>query len=151
VNWAEHLTFLPGVLAGFGFDANYTRVSSKVQIDSTGRQAQLLRQAPDLANIALTYARGALSGEVAWTHNGANITAYGDGTPTAGGDNYFYAHSQIDASLIYSVTPAAQLQLQALNLNNAVFGFFNGTPDHAFNIQREYYGRTFYVGMKYGF
>jgi TonB-dependent receptor len=151
VNWAEHLTFLPGVLAGFGFDANYTRVSSKVTIDTTGRQAQLLRQAPDLANIALTYARGALSGEVAWTYNGANITAYGDGTPTAGGDNYFYAHSQIDASLIYSVTPAAQLQLQALNLNNAVFGFFNGTPDHAFNIQREYYGRTFYVGMKYGF
>jgi len=151
VNWAEHLTFLPGVLAGFGFDANYTRVSSKVQIDSTGRQAQLLRQAPDLANIALTYARGALSGEVAWTYNGANIAAYGDGTPTAGGDNYFYAHSQIDASLIFSVTPAAQLQLQALNLNNAVFGFFNGTPDHAFNIQREYYGRTFYVGMKYGF
>ena len=151
VNWAEHLTFLPGVLAGFGFDANYTRVSSKVTIDTTGRTAQLLRQAPDLANIALTYARGALSGEVAWTYNGANITAYGDGTPTAGGDNYFYAHSQIDASLIFSVTPAAQLQLQALNLNNAVFGFFNGTPDHAFNIQREYYGRTFYVGMKYGF
>src|SRR5215510_3146983 len=151
VNWAEHLTFLPGVLAGFGFDANYTRVSSKVQIDSTGRQAQLLRQAPDLANIALTYDRGALSGRVAWTYNGANITAYGDGTPTAGGDNYFYAHSQIDASVIYSVTPAMQLQLQALNLNNAVFGFFNGTPDHAFNIQREYYGQTFYMGMKYGF
>ena len=151
VNWAEHLTFLPGVLAGFGFDANYTHVSSKVTIDTTGRTAQLLRQAPDLANIALTYARGTLSGEVAWTYNGANITAYGDGTPTAGGDNYFYAHSQIDASLIFSVTPAAQLQLQALNLNNAVFGFFNGTPDHAFNIQREYYGRTFYVGMKYGF
>ncbi|HKC48587.1 MAG TPA: TonB-dependent receptor, partial [Gemmatimonadales bacterium] len=151
VNWAEHFTFLPGMLAGFGFDANYTRVSSKVQIDSTGRQAQLLRQAPDLANIALTYDRGALSGRVAWTYNGANITAYGDGTPTAGGDNYFYAHSQIDASLIYSVTPTMQLQLQALNLNNAVFGFFNGTPDHAFNIQREYYGQTFYVGMKYGF
>ena len=151
LDWSEHFTFLPGVLAGFGVDANYTRVSSKVTIDTTGRTAQLLRQAPDLANIALTYARGALSGEVAWTYNGANITAYGDGTPTANGDNYFYAHSQIDASLIYSVTPDAQLQLQALNLNNAVFGFFNGTPNHAFNVQREYYGQTFYVGMKYGF
>lgn len=151
VNWAEHLTFLPGVLAGFGFDANYTRVSSKVTIDTTGRTAALLRQAPDLANIALTYDRGALSGRLAWTYNGANITAYGDGTPTAGGDNYFYAHSQFDASVIYSVTPDVQLQLQALNLNNAVFGFFNGTPDHPFNIQREYYGQTFYLGAKYGF
>jgi hypothetical protein len=38
----------------------------------------------------------------------------------------------------------------ALNLNNAVFGFFNGTPSHAYNVQREYYGTTFYVGAKYG-
>jgi hypothetical protein len=32
-----------------------------------------------------------------------------------------------------------------------VFGFFNGTPDHAYNFQREYYGQTFYAGVKYGF
>jgi len=44
-----------------------------------------------------------------------------------------------------------QLQFMALNLNNAVFGFFNGTPDHAYNFQREYYRQTFYAGVKYGF
>ena len=53
--------------------------------------------------------------------------------------------------MIYNITPAVQMQLQALSLNNAEFGFFNGTLDHRFNVQREYYGRTVYFGMKYGF
>jgi hypothetical protein len=43
------------------------------------------------------------------------------------------------------------MQLQALNLNNAVFGFYNGIPGTEFSNQREYYGRSVIVGMKYGF
>ena len=151
LEWAQHLTFLPGILAGLGLDANYTHTSSSVVVDTTGRKAPLLRQAPDLANVAVTYDRGPVSVRVAWTYNGANIAAYGDGTATANGDNYFYAHSQIDGSVIFNVAPWVQLQLMALNLNNAVFGFFNGTPSHAYNVQREYYGTTLYVGAKYGF
>ncbi|HVO35298.1 MAG TPA: hypothetical protein VMT21_07025 [Gemmatimonadales bacterium] len=30
-------------------------------------------------------------------------------------------------------------------------GYFNGTPSHAYNVQREYYGTTLFVGAKYGF
>jgi hypothetical protein len=62
---------------------------------------------------------------------------------------FVYAPSQIDASLLYDVAPRIQLQLQGLNLNNAVFGFFQGTPGHDYAIQREYYGRTLYLGAKY--
>jgi len=53
--------------------------------------------------------------------------------------------------VIYNVTAGVQAQFQVLSLNNAEFGFFNGNPDHKFNLQREYYGRTVYLGMKYGF
>jgi len=151
-NWIQHLTFLPGILGGLGFDANWTHVDSKVLVDPvSGRHAPLLRQSPNFANVSATYNRGPVSGRLTWTYNGANIAGYGDGTATANGDNYFYAHSQIDGSVIYNVTPGMQLQFMALNLNNAVFGFFNGTPDHAYNFQREYYGQTFYAGVKYGF
>jgi TonB-dependent receptor len=151
-DWVQHLPFLPGALSGLGFDVNWTHVDSKVLVDpASGREAQLLRQAPDLANAALLYDRGPISARIAWTYNGAYIGSYGDGSATANGDNYFYQHSQIDGSVIYNVTPGVQLQLQALSLNNAQFGFFQGTPDHRFNVQREYYGRTFYLGAKYGF
>ena len=149
--WTQRLTSLPGLFNGLGFDANYTHVDSRALVDpSSNRYAPLPRQAPNLGNFGLTYDRGPVSGRAAWSYQGANIVSYGDGTATANGDNYFYAHSQIDASLSYNFTSSVQLQLQALNLNNAVFGFFNGTPKHDYSIQREYYGRTFYLGAKYG-
>ena len=148
--WLQRLTSLPGVARGLGFDLNYTHVNSKVLVDMTGRTAPLARQSPNLANIALMYDLGPVSARGAWAYQGANITSYGDGLGDGLGDTYFYAHSQIDASLLYTLTPRVQLQIQGLNLNNAVFGFFQGTPSHDYAIQREYYGRTIYMGAKYG-
>lgn len=148
--WQQRLTFLPGAARGLGFDVNVTHVNSSVLVDTTGRTAQFPRQSPNLANVALTYSLGPVSARGAWAYQGANIVSYGDGLPDGLGDTYFYAHSQIDASVLYNVTQQVQLQLQALNLNNAVFGFFQGTPEHDYSIQREYYGRTVYLGAKVG-
>ncbi len=155
-DWAQRLVFLPGAFAGLGFDANYTHTSSRAVVaeDADGtaqRHAPMPRQSPNLANIALTYDLGRVSARAAWAYQGANITSYGDGTPSPSGDTYFYAHSQFDASVIVDATSRIQLQLQALNINNAVFGFFTGTTAHDYAIQREYYGRTFYFGTKYKF
>jgi TonB-dependent receptor len=148
--WQQRFTFLPGAARGLGFDVNYTHVNSSVIVDTAGRTAPLARQSPNLANVALTYELGPVAARGAWAYQGANITSYGDGLPDGLGDTYFYAHSQIDASVLLNVSPRVQLQLQGLNLNNAVFGFFQGTPDHDYAIQREYYGRTLYLGAKYG-
>lgn len=148
--WVQRLVFLPGAWAGLGFDANFTHVDSRVLIDpATGRHAPLQRQSPNLANAALTYDYSAVSGRLGWAYQGANITSYGDGTASPTGDTYFYAHSQLDGSIIYNFSPRVQILLQGLNLNNAVFGFFSGTPMHDYAIQREYYGRTIYLGAKY--
>ncbi|MEO6211336.1 MAG: TonB-dependent receptor [Gemmatimonadaceae bacterium] len=155
-DWAQRLVFLPGAWAGLGFDANYTHTSSRAVVAESGdgaaqRDAPLQRQSPNLANIALTYDLGRVSARAAWAYQGANIVSYGDGTPTPSGDTYFYAHSQFDASVIVDATSRIQFQLQVLNINNAVFGFFTGTTSHDYAIQREYYGRTFYFGTKYKF
>ena len=148
--WVQRLVFLPGAWAGLGFDANYTHVESRALIDpASGRFAPLQRQSPSLANAALTYDYSAVSARLGWAYQGANITSYGDGSASPNGDTYFYAHSQLDGSVIYNFSPRVQIQLQGLNLNNAVFGFFAGTPSHDYSIQREYYGRTIYLGAKY--
>lgn len=148
--WVERLVFLPGAWAGLGFDANFTHTQSRALIDpGTRRYAPLERQSPNLANAALTYDYSAVSARLGWAYQGANITSYGDGTATPNGDTYFYAHSQVDGSVIYNFSPRVQIQLQGLNLNNAVFGFFSGTPARDYSIQREYYGRTIYLGAKY--
>src|SRR5438552_2811069 len=55
VTWTQRFVSLPGWLAGLGIDANYTHTSSKVLVDpATGREAKLLRQSPDFANVYAT-------------------------------------------------------------------------------------------------
>jgi TonB-dependent receptor len=152
VTWTQRFVSLPGWLAGFGIDANYTHTSSKVLVDPvTGRQDQLLRQSPDFANVYATYDKWPVSARLGWTYNGTMIQYYGDGTPTPSGDTYFYQHGQFDGSIVYNATADVQIQAQVLNINNAVFGFYQGTPDQRYNIQREYYRQTFFLGTKIGF
>ncbi|HEY7234870.1 MAG TPA: TonB-dependent receptor [Gemmatimonadaceae bacterium] len=152
VAYTQRFVGLPGRFAGFGVDANWTHTESQVLVDpESGRKAPLQRQSPNIANLYLTYDQSRLSGRIGWTYNGAMIDAYGDGTPTANGDNYFYPHAQVDGSVVYNATSDVQLQFMVLNMNNAIFGFYQGTPGHEFSFQREYYGPTFFFGTKIGF
>ncbi len=163
MTYTQRLFMLPGALAGLGFDVNWTHTDSRAALLSdtastaanlghpTARFAPLPRQAENVANVAGTYDLGRVSARLAWQYQGASIYSYGDGSATAAGDTYFYPHAQIDASLAISLTRQAQLQVQGLDLNNEVFGFYNGTPDSVHSIQREVYGRSFIVGVKYGF
>ena len=162
--YTQRLLFLPGALAGLGVDVNWTHIESKVGLlgDTATtaanlghpvviRHVQLARQAPNVANLGLTYDLGPISARGSYQYQGASIYSYGDGTRTANGDTYFYPHGQVDASIIANVTPLISLQLQALNLNNEIFGFYQGAPGATYSIQRETYGRSFVVGVKYGF
>ena len=63
------------------------------------------------------------------------------------GDTYLYPHTQMDAQATYTFRSGLKLKFSALNLTNAVFGFYNGSPQY--NIQREFYSRTYTVGIHY--
>jgi TonB-dependent receptor len=164
MDYADRFRFLPGAWSGLGFDVNWTHVDSRAHILAdtattagglgspiVARTAPLQRTSPNVANAALTYDHARFSARAAWQYQGANIADYGDGTATANGDDSFYAHSQFDASLVYNVTRDVQVQLQGLDLNDAVFGFYNGTPSRRYAVQREFYGRTIILGTRIGF
>jgi hypothetical protein len=103
------------------------------------------------ANFALTYDSRRVSARAAWQYQGESITSYGDGSPTPNGDNWFLPHSQLDASVTVELRSDMSVQLSGLNLNNAVFGFYNGNSEAQYSGQREYYGRSVIVSLKYGF
>ena len=63
----------------------------------------------------------------------------------------FVPHTQVDASVSLVLTHDASLQIQGLNLNNAVFGFNNGNRTAQFSNQRENYARSAIVSVRYGF
>ena len=76
------------------------------------------------------------------TYNQANIAAYqydvsnagpivagggGGGPQGPNGDNYFYSHLQVDLQGTYKLPKGFTAVAYGLNLNNEVFGFYNGS------------------------
>jgi|SRR5579884_383241 len=162
--WEQRFSFLPGVLRGFGVNANYSYTTSRVTFPANfdgGRtdHPYLDRMAPNNYNFNLTYDLGRFSSRFAISHNDANIAAY-QWTASTGpandpilglkgptGDNYFYAHTQFDVQGSYRIYKNLQVIASGLNLSNEVFGFYNGSG--IYPVQREYYRPTVSFGLRW--
>jgi hypothetical protein len=153
--YQQHLSFLPGALRGIGISANYGYTASQARgLPGRSDHPALLRQAPNTWNISPTYDRNRLSMRLGLSYNGANIYQYqwSDNADTTGirgpsGDNYLYSHLQVDAQGSVRVWRGLSLIAYGLNMNNEVFGFYNGSPQYV--VQREFYKPTYAAGFRY--
>ncbi len=163
--WEQRLSFLPGLLNGLGVMANYSYTTSQVTFPTDfngGRtdHASLQRQAPNNYNLGLTYDKKRLSVRFAVSHNDANIYAYFWSQPGGvdpkdpvlglkgpNGDQYFYPHTQVDLQGSYRIYKGFTFVAYGLNLNNEVFGFYQGSPQYP--IQREFYHPTASFGLRW--
>jgi outer membrane receptor protein involved in Fe transport len=158
VAYQQHLTYLPGVLAGARINANFTFTSSaNYNLVNRTDTPQLVGQAPFSWNISPAYATKRALVTVAVSHNGSNIYAYqyqstgpaavpfGPAGPN--GDNFFYAHTQVDAKASFYLGKGFSAMALGENMNNEVFGFYNGSPQ--FMVQREYYKPTYSGGIRW--
>jgi hypothetical protein len=94
-----------------------------------------------------------------FSYNQANIFSYQwtDGTngssPLLGtikgpnSDNYLYSHLEIDIQGSYRLVHGLSFVMYGLDLNNEVFGFYNGSTQY-FN-QREFYKPTIAAGFRW--
>jgi TonB-dependent receptor len=158
--WQQRLSFLPGALKGAGVRANYswTDSTSTFPPGALGGRTDhpaLQRQAPNNWNFDATYDKGGLSARMGLSHNDANIFFYNfqqgadGGLKGPNGDTYLYPHTQVDVQASYWLPHSHGFQLigYILNLTNETFGFYQGSEQ--FPIQREYYNRTYAVGMRW--
>jgi TonB-dependent receptor len=152
----QHLTFLPGAFSGLGISANYGYTASRASLGPDFQRTdhpRLLRNAPHTWNISPTYDRGRVSARIGLSYNAANIAGYGFSDGAYGGitgpfgDNYFYAHLQFDAQGSVRMSRGLSFVIYGLNINNEVFGFYNGSPQ--FMVQREYYRPTIAAGFRW--
>ena len=157
IGFQQRMSYLPNVMGGLGISANYSHTSS-IARDLPGRtdQPALLRDAPNSWNISPTYDTKSFSMRVGMTYDAAMIYQYQwqDGADSVGvkgpsGDNYLYAHYQFDTQASYSLPWGFQIYAYGLNLNNEVFGFYNGSPQYV--VQREYYHPTYAGGLRWNF
>jgi len=149
--YLQHFGSLPCPLAGLGLSANYGYTASRTAgIPGRTDHPTLPRTSPNAFNISPTYDRGRISLRVGLSYNQASIYGYqyADGTP--GGltgplsDIYFYTHFQVDAQGSIRLPKGLTFVMYGLNLNNDVFGFYQGSPQYM--IQREYYQPTIAAG-----
>jgi TonB-dependent receptor len=152
--WQQRLSFFPGLLNGMGVRANYSYTTSRASFPADfGRtdHPTLLRTAPNNWNFDVTYDKKGISARMGLTHNDGYIWSYAGSNATRdpSGDTYLYPHTQVDAQVSYWIPRGHGLQavVSLLNLNNEVFGFYNGSEQ--FPIQREYYSRTISAGLRW--
>jgi TonB-dependent receptor len=165
VAYQQHLTFLPGLLNGFGLSANYGYTkSSTVGVPLRTDHPALQRQAPNTFNFSPTYDKSRLSARLGLSYNGPYIFEYAyqdlEASPTGlsptavpfglrgpKGDIYLYQHTQVDAQASFRMYKGLQFIFAGLNLTNEVFGFYAGSPTQP--IQREYYKPSYQFGLRY--
>lgn len=153
-SYLQHYSSLPGALGGLGIAANYSYIGSRTNgIPGRSDNPRLLRNSPNMFNISPTYDRGRISARIGVSYNQASIYAYQFqdgmqyGVKGPFSDIYFYSHIQVDAQGTIGLRRGLSLIVSGLNLNNEVFGFYQGSPQYM--IQREYYQPTYSFGMKW--
>ncbi len=155
IGFQQRMSYLPGVLGGLGISGNYSYTSSAARgLPGRSDEPALLRDAPNTWNISPTYDRKRFSMRVGMTFDDRMIYAYQwqDGADQVGvngpsGDNYLYPHFQFDTQASYKLRGGISVYGYGLNLNNEVFGFYNGSPQYV--VQREYYHPTFAGGVRW--
>jgi TonB-dependent receptor len=165
--YIQHLGFLPGALRGFGISANFSKTGSRAgTLPLRTDNPALQRQTPTMWNLGPTYDYHRFSARLGATYNSASIYQYqweqctaaagnGNGCEDPSnlgpkgpvGDNYLYAHLQVDAQASFRVQRTLTVLWQGLNLTDQVFGFYNGSPWYV--TQREYYRPTYSFGLRW--
>ena len=166
-----------GLSANYGYSASqvtFPALNPDGSGNGFGRsdKPDLLRQAPHTWNISPTYDKKRLSVRLGLSYNAANIFAYnyndgnagplvfnngnadgtgntatGGGIKGPNGDLYLYAHLQTDLQGSYRLGKGFTAVAYGLNLNNEVFGFYQGNVDSP--AQREFYKPTFGGGLRW--
>ena len=166
VAYLQRFERLPGILKSFGLSANYSYTDSGTGgLYNRLDHPHLLRQAPHTWNISPTFDKGRFSYRAGLSYNDANIFSYQyvDGSAQASdpnadpatpggpkgpnGDTYLYAHLQVDMQGSVRLEKGFTFTAYILNVNNEVFGFYNGSS--RFLIQREYYTPTYAFGLRW--
>lgn len=158
LNGQSFFDFLPGMLSGFGVQANVTYVDAKNRLPSAvvGTDTPLVR-IPGLSkwayNAALFYEKGNISTRLSYNGRSGFVSSYGQSTPTGGftGEEVRKI-TRLDFSFNYTPIPEITFTLDATNLLAQPFNNFAAYADDRFfprDVRDE--GRYYGLGARFRF
>lgn len=146
LNFVDKFTALPGLLSGFGVDANFTHVNSGVGLRAGEGNVALPGTFGTSWNAALFYERGKTKVRLASQFESSVLFGVGSSRAT---DVFQDSRYTLDLNGSYDLSRRAQLYLNVKNLTNAPLRFYEGSPNRP--IQREFYDVTIETGVKLKF
>jgi TonB-dependent receptor len=164
LSFQQHFSYLPGVLRGLGVQANYSYTASREKgLPLRTDSPTTIDQAPNTWKVSPTYDTKRFSARVGLAYDQASLFQYNYVSPTyvatadpsrlgpsgPSGDTFTLTHFQVDAQASYRVYRGITAVISGLNLNNEIFGYYNGNTN--FVNQREYYKPTYTGGLRYNF
>ncbi len=112
--------FLPGLLSGFGVQANYTFVDSNTTTSFAGLSAPLSNLSKNSFNVSGIYEKGPVSARIAYNWRDKFLTGITAGGSTLGNyPVYRKAYGWLDASLNVDITKQITFTLEGSNLTRA--------------------------------
>ena len=127
VNYQQQFTFLPGVLRGLGFNANYTRLHTSGDYGDTGTRStsDVARFTPETANAGLTYSYGRFGARILYSYIGATLWDY---NADASRLRYRDERELVNVGVTYQLRRGLTLSLDLANAFNAPQEYYRALP-----------------------
>jgi len=144
-NWEQRFKDLPGFLGGLGASANYTFVDSAIEI-RPGENSTLPSASKNTWNVAAFYEQSGLGLRVVAYSTSADLFTIGS---TRSGDVWNATRTSMDFGSTYAFAEHWSAYFNAKNLLNTPHKFYQGTYERV--IQREFYGQTYQLGVRFDY
>ena len=150
LNYEQRFTELPGQFGGLGAGFNYTYVNSRFEIRK-GEFSLLPSTSKNTANVTIFYEKYGISARAGYYYTSRNLWAIGGETTNNAGipDVFSEPRSYVDFGSTYAFDKHLSVYLNAKNLTNTPLTFTEGTSDRP--IQREFYGKTYQLGVRFDY
>lgn len=142
-NYEQRFNDLQGVLGGLGAGFNWTLVNSSFQI-RPGETSMLPSSSKNTGNASVFYDRAGLNLRLGMYYVSEDLFAIGHGP---GLDVYNAARTSLDFGSSYKIAKEYAVYFNAKNLLDTPHTFYEGSSDRV--IQREFYGKTYQVGINF--
>jgi TonB-dependent receptor len=145
LSYLQQFTFLPGLLKGLAFSANFTALDTRGNFGGTVNRTtgQVPGFIPHSGNVSLSWRHRRFSSRVVVNRVGEYIRSF---TAVGSGANeYTRARKITNVGVAYQVRPAVSVTLDVQNLFNEPQSWYRGVPD---NLSRIFInGTTVTVGL----
>lgn len=139
------LSFLPAPLNDLGVSATITSLDGETDLPSG--TIPLIGQPESTYAFSMFYQNGKLDAAINYAYNDSFLTDLNDDPDLVLDQGEF---GRLDARIAYSVNDSLKIFLEGVNLNDEPTSEFQGGRSN-WNTEYEYVGRTYYLGMSYGF